>query len=99
MSANLYTYSQMVVGWPWLTMGRFFCFTLMLNLGKLLFPRMLRSYPLVIKNGVSSLIHQLDCVLTMIFPKMLVVPSVKPQYKLQVFNPLLHEVDFQVGVS
>ena len=55
-------------------MGAFLRFFFsMPNLGKLSFPRMLRSWPPRIKNGVSSLIHPLDCVLTMIFPKMLIV--------------------------
>ena len=61
--------------------GHFFCFSSMPNVGKLSFSRMLSSWPPGIKNGVSSLIHALDCVLTMIFPKLLIVSSVKAQYK------------------
>ena len=42
---------------------------------------MLRSCPPVMKNGVSSLIHPLDCVLTIIFAKILIVSLANPQYR------------------
>ena len=76
-------YSLSSVGW--LTMqiawGHFLCVTSMPNLCKFSFPRMFRSCPPVMKNGVSSLIHPLYCVLTIIFPKILIVSLVNPQYK------------------
>ena len=62
-------------------LGHFFCFPSMPNLGKLSFPRIFCSWPPVINNGVSSQIHPLDCVLTMIFPNRFIVSSVNPQYK------------------
>ena len=52
---------------------------------KLLFPKMFLSCPVVIKNGVSSAIHPLDCILTTIFPMMLIVSLVNPQYNSRVF--------------
>ena len=64
------------IGW-----GHIFCFTSMPYFGKLSIPRLLRSGPPVKKNGVSSLIHPLDCVLTMIFPRKLMVSSVKQLYR------------------
>ena len=48
--------------------------------GKLSFPRMFCLCPPIMKNGISSLIHPLDCVLTIIFPKILIVSLVNPQY-------------------
>ena len=51
------------------------------SLGKLSFPKMFRSCPPVMKNGGSSLIHPLDCDLTIIFPKILIVSLVNPQYR------------------
>ena len=66
----------MQIGW-----GHFLCVISMLSLGKLSIPNMFCSCPPVMKNGVSSLIHPLDCVLTIIFPKMLIVSLVNPQYR------------------
>ena len=78
-----FLYSLSSVGW--LTMqidwGHLLCVTSMPSLGKFSFPRMFRSCPPVMMNGVSSPIHPLDCVLTTIFPKILIVSSVNPQYK------------------
>ena len=78
-----FLYSLSSVGW--LTMqigwGHFLCVTSMPSLGKLSFPRMFRSCTPVMMNGVSSLIHPLDCVLTNIFPNILIVWLVNPQYK------------------
>ena len=51
------------------------------SLGKLSFPNLFRSCPPVMKNGVSSLIHPLDCVLTIIFPKILIVSLVSPHHR------------------
>ena len=41
--------------------------------GRLSFPEMFLSCPVVIKNGVSSEIHPLDCIVTTTFPMMLIV--------------------------
>ena len=51
------------------------------SLGKLSFLNMFCSCPPVMKNGVSSLIHPLDSVLTIIFPEILIVSLVNPQYR------------------
>ena len=53
--------------------------------GKLSFPKMFLSCPAVIKIGVSSEIHPLDCILTTIFPLMFIVSLVKRQYGAQIF--------------
>ena len=78
-----FLYSLSSVGW--LTMqigwGHFLCVTSMPSLRKLSFPRMFCLCPPVMKNGVSSLIHPLDCVLTIIFLKILIVSLMNPQCK------------------
>ena len=66
----------MQIGW-----GHFLWVTSMPILGRLSFPRIFCSWPPVMRNGVSSLIHRLFYDLTIIFPKTLIVSSVKPQYK------------------
>ena len=78
-----FLYSLSSVGWLTMQIGwwHFLCDTSMPRLGKLSFSRMFRSCPPIMKNGVSSLIHPLDCVLTIIFPKILIVSLVNPQYK------------------
>ena len=53
--------------------------------GRLSFPKMVLSCPVVTKNGVSSAIHPLDCSETTIFPMMLIVSLVKPQYNSRNF--------------
>ena len=85
LSVGEYCLIHLLSNGDWLTeqisWGPFLCFTLMPKFGKLSYPRILRSWPPVIKNGVSSLIQLFDCVLTMIFPRMLIVSIVKPQYR------------------
>ena len=78
-----FLYSLSSVGWLTIQIGwgHFLCVTSMRSLGKMSFPRMFCSCPPLMKNGVSSLIHPLDCVLTFIFPKILIVSLVNPQYK------------------
>ena len=81
----------------WLTMqtgwDHFLCVTSIPSLGRLSFPRMSGSCLPVMKNGVSSLIHPLDCVLTIIFNR------VVSESTIQVFYPLLHWVSFQIRIS
>ena len=54
--------------------------------GKLSFPRMFLSCPVVIINGVSSEIYPLDCFLTKIFLIILIVSLVKPQCSAPIFS-------------
>ena len=65
-----FLYSLTSRGWLTMQTGwrNFLCVTSIPSLGRLSFPRMFRSCPPVMRNGVSLLIHPLDCVLTIIFP-------------------------------
>ena len=53
--------------------------------GKLSFPRMFLSCPVVIINGVSSEIYPLDCFLTKTFLIIMIVSLVKPQCSAPIF--------------
>ena len=53
--------------------------------GKWSFPKIFLSCPEVIKNGVSSAIQPLDCILTTILPMMFIVSLVNPRYNSLVF--------------
>ena len=76
----------------WLTeqndSGFFFCFTSIPSFDRLSFLSMLCSCPPVMNNGVSSQIYPLDWVQMIIFPRILIVLSVKPQHRsLILFSP------------
>ena len=74
----------------------FLCAIAIPILGRLSFLKMFLPCPVVIKNGASSEIQPLDCILTMIFPMMLIVSLVKPQYNSRWVDFQLWDSHFQL---